>query len=107
MQSIEAHRTKGGVKDKVRTTNLESNNFAEKGKGKVSNWKDAPLKDWSRNLFAEEFSTNKSTDSVLYDEDWVRQFPMCKLILIFVNEFFPMNIYMLLKLYFFCLCRGD
>ncbi|WOH11356.1 hypothetical protein DCAR_0830838 [Daucus carota subsp. sativus] len=69
LQSIEAHRTKGGVKDKVRTTNLESNNFAEKGKGKVSNWENAPLKDWIRNLFAEEFSTNKSTDSVLYDED--------------------------------------
>ena len=74
LQSSEAHTTKGGVKDKSRTTNLENNNSREKGKAKVSNWEHAPLKDWSRNLFTEELSTNKSTNSVLYDEDLGKTF---------------------------------
>uniref|UniRef100_A0A161XWU3 Uncharacterized protein n=1 Tax=Daucus carota subsp. sativus TaxID=79200 RepID=A0A161XWU3_DAUCS len=64
-----AHTRKGRVKEKSKAASLESRNSREKGRAKESNWEHAPLKDWSRNLFAEEFSTNKSTNSVLYDED--------------------------------------
>uniref|UniRef100_A0A166AS76 Uncharacterized protein n=1 Tax=Daucus carota subsp. sativus TaxID=79200 RepID=A0A166AS76_DAUCS len=65
LQSFEdrIHKVKG------KTTNFETNSAKEKGKAKISNWENATLKDWSRNLFAEEFSTDKSTNSVLYDED--------------------------------------
>uniref|UniRef100_A0A166G4H0 Uncharacterized protein n=1 Tax=Daucus carota subsp. sativus TaxID=79200 RepID=A0A166G4H0_DAUCS len=69
VQRNTSHNNNDRVKGKGKKTEMESNNGIDKGKGKSVNLEDATLKEWSRNLFEEEFSTNPSRDSVLYDEN--------------------------------------
>ena len=102
-QSSEVHTTKGRVKEKA---NFKIINDSEKGKTKVSNWEDAPLKDWSRNLFAEEFSTDKSTVCYMM-RIWVRHVPQC---LCNCNTCYIFSLYEYIggfDLIFFCYYRGD
>ena len=69
VQRNTSHTRDDRVKGKGKNAEMGSNNGSEQGKGKSVNWEDATQKECSRNLFEEEFSTNPSSNSVLYDED--------------------------------------
>uniref|UniRef100_A0A164XZK9 Uncharacterized protein n=1 Tax=Daucus carota subsp. sativus TaxID=79200 RepID=A0A164XZK9_DAUCS len=49
-------------------TNLPNRRDKRKGKAINKDWEDVPLKDWSRNLFEEEFSNRTKTIPNLYDD---------------------------------------
>uniref|UniRef100_A0A175YI95 Uncharacterized protein n=1 Tax=Daucus carota subsp. sativus TaxID=79200 RepID=A0A175YI95_DAUCS len=69
VQRNTSHTKCDRVKGKGKNAEMRSNNGIDQGKGKSVKWEDATKKECSRNLFEEEFSTNPSSNTVLYDED--------------------------------------
>lgn len=66
------------------STKLEPKRDKRKGKAVHNDWENIPLKDWSRNLFDDEFSKTPNTAPHLYDDKGCVNFENGNMTIIFV-----------------------